>query len=367
MLYNVYCMRKRIITIIGARPQFIKAAVVARLLKDRCDEILVHTGQHYDYNMSDVFFDELSIPHPKYNLGISGGSHGSMTGKMIESIEKVLIDEKPDKVLLYGDTNSTLAAGLAAVKLHIPVYHVEAGNRFGTLDSPEEVNRIVTDHISTCLMPCTESALHFLEKEGLKEKSYLVGDPMYDAFLYFSGLVTDKHRNALIDFDGNVVLRPKEYYYLTCHRQENTDDSKKLLEVLKAMESLDCPTIYPVHPRNHNSVKKICNEYKFKNIKLIQPVGYLTSISLVNDSKKVVTDSGGLQREAFFAKKQCVTILDFVVWPETMVDCRNQLAKPEIQDILEKLSKKQVIDESYQPFGNGHAGEKIVKLLLEGN
>lgn len=355
----------KIITVVGARPQFIKAAVVSRLLRNSCEEILIHTGQHYDYNMSDVFFDELNIPQPKYNLGISGGSHGSMTGRMLESIENVLIEEKPDKVLLYGDTNSTLAAGLAAVKLHIPIYHVEAGNRFGTLDSPEEVNRIVTDHISTCLMPCTQSAFNLLEKEGLKEKSYLVGDPMYDAFLYYSNLVTEKHKNDLTSFDGKKIERPKEYYYLTCHRQENTDDSNKLIEALKAMNSLECPTIYPVHPRNQKEIREICKKYDFNNIFLIQPVGYLTSISLVCDAKKIVTDSGGLQREAFFAKKQCVTVLDFVVWPETMIGNRNQLAKPDMNGILEKLNIKQTIDNDYQPFGDGHAGEKIVKLLLE--
>ena len=214
----------KIVTVVGARPQFIKAAVGSRLLREHAEEILVHTGQHYDYNMSEVFFEELSIPTPDYNLGISGGSHGVMTGKMIGAIEKVLIDEKPDKLLVYGDTNSTMAAALAAVKLHIPVYHVEAGNRFGTLDSPEEVNRIVTDHVSSCLMPCTESAALFLEKEGLKEKTHIVGDPMHDAFLYYGSKLTETDRGAILDLEGKEVDLPDKYYYLTCHRQENTDD-----------------------------------------------------------------------------------------------------------------------------------------------
>ncbi len=357
----------KIVTVVGARPQFIKAAVVSRILREKAEEILVHTGQHYDYNMSDIFFKELDIPTPDYNLGISGGTHGAMTGKMLSSIEEVLLKEKPDKLLVYGDTNSTMAAALAAVKLHIPVYHVEAGNRFGTFESPEEVNRIVTDHVSTRLMPCTESSAAFLEKEGLFDKSTVVGDPMYDAFMYYGERIREEDKNALIDFDGNVVTRPKEFYYLTCHRQENTDTDEKLTEILKTMNELDAPTIYPVHPRNRERALRVCEKANLKNIVLLQPVGYLTSISLVNGAKKIVTDSGGLQREAFFAGKQCVTVLDFVVWPETMVDNRNQLAKPIGKDILNKLSQQQHIDLNYCPFGDGHAGEKIVNIVLEDN
>ena len=354
----------KILTVVGARPQFIKAAVVSRLLRQQAKEVLVHTGQHYDYNMSDIFFEELDIPKPDYNLGISGGSHGAMTGKMLASIEEVLLKERPDKLLVYGDTNSTLAAALAAVKLHIPVYHVEAGNRFGTLDSPEEVNRIVTDHVSACLMPCTQSAASFLAAEGLAQKSHIVGDPMYDAFLYYGARISQKERNAMVDFDGKPVTRPSEFYYLTCHRQENTDTDEKLTEILRAMNGLDAPTVYPVHPRNHERAQRICEQEGFQNILLTRPVGYLTSISLVNGAKKIVTDSGGLQREAFFAGKQCVTVLDFVVWPETMVGNRNQLADHRAEDILKKLNAVQTIDPAYRPFGDGHAGERIVDLLI---
>ena len=353
----------KIVTVVGARPQFIKAAVVSRLLRQHAQEVLVHTGQHYDYNMSDIFFEELGIPAPDYNLGISGGSHGSMTGKMLAAIEEVLIKESPDKVLLYGDTNSTMAAALAAVKLHIPVYHVEAGNRFGTLDSPEEVNRIVTDHVSECLMPCTKSAANFLEKEGIGKKAHIVGDPMYDAFIYYGSKLTEKEKTAIFDYEGNPVKIPEKYYYLTCHRQENTDTDDKLRQILIALNSLDYPTIYPVHPRNKERALRVGKD--LHRIILTQPVGYLTSVSLVNNAEKIITDSGGLQREAFFAGKQCVTILDFVVWPETMVGKRNQLAKPVADDILEKLNTTQIIDEQYQPFRDGHAGEKIVRLLLE--
>lgn len=354
----------KVLSVVGARPQFIKAAVVSRVLRKEAQEILVHTGQHYDYNMSDVFFEELDIPKPDYNLGISGGSHGTMTGKMLIALEAVMKKERPDRVLVYGDTNSTLAAALAAVKLHIPVLHVEAGNRFGTLDSPEEVNRICTDHISTVLMPCTDSSMRFLELEGLGKKGHVVGDPMYDAFLFYGGKRTVHQLSDLVDFNGNQISCPEKYYYLTCHRQENTETDEKLGGLLNAMERLEFPTIYPVHPRNRDRAIRICEEREFHNIRLVQPVGYLSSVALVKGAERIVTDSGGVQREAFFAQKPCVTILDFVVWPETMIcDC-NQLAKPN-EDILEKLSKKIVFNPDYRPFGDGHSGEKIVKLILE--
>lgn len=279
----------RIVTIIGARPQFIKAAAVSRILRKEMQEVLIHTGQHYDYNMSDIFFDELDIPKPDYNLGISGGSHGEMTGAMLSAIEKNLVQEKPDAVL----------------------------------------------------------------------------DPMYDAFTYYGDKLTDENRNNMVDFDGNAVIQPNEFYYLTCHRQENTDTDSTLLEIFKAMNSLDAPTIYPVHPRNHDRAKRLCETNNFQNIFLIQPVGYLTSIALVKDAKKVVTDSGGLQREAFFAGTQCIFIFPYVAWPETMVGNRNQLASPDKDDILSKLAVEQTIDASYQPFGDGYAGTKITEYLLK--
>ncbi|MEG1577920.1 MAG: UDP-N-acetylglucosamine 2-epimerase (non-hydrolyzing) [Oscillospiraceae bacterium] len=353
----------KIVTVVGARPQFIKAAAVSRVLRQEMQEVLVHTGQHYDYNMSDIFFNELDIPKPDYNLGISGGSHGEMTGAMLSAIEKVLLQEKPDALLLYGDTNSTLAGALAAVKLHIPVCHVEAGARLGTLSNPEEVNRICTDHVSTLLLYCTQSAEEHLKKEGLFEKSALVGDPMYDAFVYYGDRLTVEDRNHIVDFEGNAVALPAEFYYLTCHRQENTDADETLLEIFKAMNSLDAPTIYPVHPRNHDRARRLCDANHFCNIVLTQPVGYLTSIALVKDAKKVVTDSGGLQREAFFAGTQCIFIFPYVAWPETMVDGRNQLATPNAQDILSKLAVEQTVDPSYLPFGDGHAAVKIRAAL----
>ena len=358
---------KKIVTVVGARPQFIKLAVVSRVL--RCQrgfqEVLVHTGQHYDHNMSDVFFEEMDIPKPDYNLGISGGTHGQMTGQMLIEIEKVLLAEQPDMVLLFGDTNSTMAAALAAVKLHIPVCHVEAGNRFGTLDSPEEVNRRVTDHVSAIDLPCTESSLRFLEREGLGSISTVVGDPMYDAFRYYTDRLDGSELDEIVDFDGNSVTLPSEFYYMTCHRQENTDTDEKLRGIFDAMEALDAPTVYPVHPRNHQRAEQLAREGGYQKLILTQPVGYQTSISLVNHARKIVTDSGGVQREAFFAGKPCVTVLDFVVWPETMKDGCNQLAKPDKADILEKLSASVTFDPAYRPFGDGHSAEKIVEIIKE--
>lgn len=354
----------KVLTVAGARPQFIKAAVVSRELREKHREILIHTGQHYDYNMSGQFFEELDIPEPDYNLGISGGSHAEMTGRMMIGIEEVLLKEKPDWLLLYGDTNSTLAGALAGAKLHIPVCHVEAGTRTHSMTNPEEINRICTDHVSTLLLASTKSGMEEMEREGLSDRGYMVGDPMYDAFLRYSGKrKIEEIRLELLE--GGSVKVPEEYYYLTCHREENTKEDKDLTEIFKAMEELEKPTVYPVHPRNKQRALRIKHERGFQNLILAEPVGYLESICLVNHAKKIVTDSGGLQREAFFAGKKCVTILDFVVWPETMVGKRNMLSAPKAEEILKKLAEDQTIEESYQPFGDGHAAEKIVKFLEE--
>ena len=353
----------KILTIVGARPQFIKAASGSRALRKQHQEILVHTGQHHDENMSEVFFREMEIPTPDYYLGIAGGSHGEMTGRMLIEIEKVLQKEVPDAVLLYGDTNSTLAGALAAVKLHIPVIHVEAGNRLGTLDNPEEVNRICTDHCSTLLLCATEDARQKLEKENLGDRAHVIGNVMYDSFLHFAGRPwTNPH---IIGLDGKPVTVPEEFYYMTCHRQENTNTDEPLTEILAAMNSLDAPTIYAVHPRNHQRAMRVAAENGFRNVILTEPVQYSDSVQLVSRAKKVVTDSGGLQCEAFYAGVQCVLVMDYVVWPETMVDNRNQLAKPDRKDILEKLSREQHVDPSYQPFGDGHAAEKMTELITK--
>jgi UDP-N-acetylglucosamine 2-epimerase len=354
----------KVVTVVGARPQFIKAAVVSHELRKKHKEVLVHTGQHFDYNMSEQFFEELDIPKPTYNLGVSGGTHAQMTGKMMIAIEEVLMKEKPDWLLVYGDTNSTLAAALAAAKLHIKICHVEAGARTHSMTNPEELNRICTDHVSTLLLASTESGLDSMKSEGLFERGEMVGDPMYDAFIEYSESIIEPFE--LYTLNGERIDFPKEYYYLTCHREENTSD-EVLKEIFEAMQSLDFPTIYPVHPRNKKRAQEVKDRFNFTKLILTKPVGYLESIYLVNHAKKIVTDSGGLQREAFFAKKKCVTILNFVCWPETMVQDRNNLSKPIAADIINELNKEQGIDENYKPFGDGKAAKKIVEMLERNN
>ena len=354
---------KKICTVVGARPQFIKLAAVSPVLRRECREVLIHTGQHYDHNMSDVFFEEMEIPRPDYNLGVAGGSHGQMTGLMLMRTEEVLLRERPDMLLVFGDTNSTLAGALAAIKIRIPVCHVEAGNRLGTFDNPEEVNRILTDHISSLHLACTASAVEFLKREGFSATVHLTGDPMYDAFLRCSGRLDGSELQGLKELDGNAISLPADFYYMTCHRQENTDEDKKLDQIFQAMDCLDAPVIYPAHPRSRDRALRLCQAGGYSNIILAQPVGYRTSISLVSRAKKIVTDSGGLQREAFFAKRPCVTVFDWISWPETMIHHCNQLAKPDKEDILAKLSASVWFDPAYQPFGDGHSAEKIVEKI----
>lgn len=353
----------KIATVVGARPQFIKAAVVSHEIRKTNQEILIHTGQHYDYNMSDKIFEELEIPKPDYHLGIYGGTHAQMTARMMIKIEEVLQKESPDWILLYGDTNSTLAAALTAAKLHIPICHVEAGVRTGCKTNPEEINRICTDHVSSLLLACTPNSAASLEREGFSESIFLVGDPMYDAFIKYSERVKNiKFTLSGLNEGGGYNL-PQEFYYLTCHREENTNNDEALLEIFKAMQMLDAPAIYPVHPRNKERALRIMKNNSFPNLILTEPVGYLESLYMVNHAKKIVTDSGGLQREAFFAHKKCVTILDFVCWPETMIDKRNELSAPVSAEIYKKLNCQQTVDPEYQPFGDGNSSKKIVKAM----
>ncbi|MDD3213034.1 MAG: UDP-N-acetylglucosamine 2-epimerase (non-hydrolyzing) [Eubacteriales bacterium] len=351
----------RIVTVVGARPQFIKAAAMSRVLRKTHTEVLVHTGQHYDPMMSDVFFSELHIPKPDYDLGISGGTHAQMTARMLTALEEVLIKEAPDALLVYGDTNSTLAGALAAVKLHIPVLHVEAGNRLGSLENPEEVNRILTDHASTMLFACVQSAMEALARENLADRAYFVGDPMLDAFLYYRQIAVMP--TALPGLDGEAVPVPQSYHYLTCHREENTHTDEPLSEILSAMESLPHPTLYPVHPRNRAAALRLKQKLGLQNVRFLSPLGYLESVALVQNAARIVTDSGGVQREAFFAGVPCVTVFPYAVWPETMVGQCNVLAEPRKADILHKLALEPLWPKNEQPFGDGHACEKIVGLL----
>ena len=252
---------------------------------------------------------------------------------------------------------------MAAVKLRIPVCHVEAGNRLGTFDNPEEVNRILTDHISSLHLACTASGVEFLKREGFSASVHMTGDPMYDTFLHYSGRLDGSELQGMKDLDGNAISLPADFYYMTCHRQENTDEDKKLDQIFQAMDCLDAPVIYPAHPRSRDRALRLCQAGGYSNIILAQPVGYRTSISLVSRAKKIVTDSGGLQREAFFARRPCVTVFDWVSWPETMIHHCNQLAKPDKEDILAKLSVSAWFDPAYQPFGDGHSAEKIVEKI----
>lgn len=354
--------RMKVLTVVGARPQFIKAAMVSHKLRIKNKEVLVHTGQHFDYNMSEQFFKELDIPDPDYNLGISGGSHAQMTGRMMIAIEQVLQKEIPDWLLVYGDTNSTLAAALASAKLHIPVCHVEAGARVHSMTNPEEINRICTDHVSSLLLASTKSGYDEMAKEGLQGRGLLVGDPMFDAFVKYSNAI-ELSDIEIKTLNGDKTKVFGEFYYLTCHREENTNDDKDLLEILKATEMLDAPTVYPVHPRNKQRALRLQQQNHFTKVVLAEPVGYLESACLVKNAKKIVTDSGGLQREAFYAGKKCVTILNFVCWPETMVNGRNELSHPIAEEIVEKLNNPQKVDRDYMPFGDGNSAEKIVDAM----
>ena len=354
----------KICTIIGARPQFIKAAAVSRILRQSNMEVLIHTGQHYDSNMSDIFFEELSIPKPDYNLGIAGGLHGEMTGRMLIEIEKVFLAETPDFVFVYGDTNSTTAGALAAAKLDIPICHVEAGLRTRMKGNPEEINRLVTDRISSLLMCCTKLSVDELHKEGRHQGVYFTGDVMYDAQLFYGKHIKER-KELLQTLHGEKFNLPEAYYYLTCHRQENTQTDVPLFEIFTAMQQLDAPVIYPVHPRNQKRALRLLSTHDFSNIHLTKPVGYLTSLHMCKDAKTIITDSGGLQREAYFYKKPCITIFPVPAWVETMKGNYNQISPAKADDILKKIGVKPQEAEWEEQFGDGHAAEKIVALVEE--
>lgn len=354
----------KVLTVVGARPQFIKAAMVSRelALHEEVEEVLVHTGQHFDRNMSEVFFEELGIPSPKVNLGIAGGTHAQMTGRMMVALENAIVEEAPDCVLLYGDTNSTLAGALAAAKLHIPVCHVEAGTRTRSMTNPEEINRVCADHVSSLCLACTEDNLRNLESEGLGERSKWVGDPMLDAFRVFGALAREPQLELL---EGGISKAPSKYCYLTCHREENTGNVETFEAVLSAASEIGLPVVFPVHPRNARTVLESNLARKYSGIQFVKPVGYLESIYLVSHASTVITDSGGLQREAFFSGVKCTTVLDFEVWPETMMGNRNVLAKPTKESIAAAARMPQSIDPSYQPFGDGAASRRIADAIID--
>ncbi len=354
----------KILSIIGARPQFIKASVVSRRIQEAIgiQEIMLHTGQHFDANMSDIFFNQLNIPRPDIQLDIHGGNHGAMTGRMLVEIEKAIIEYKPDRVLVYGDTNSTLAGALAAVKQHVPVAHIEAGLRSFNVKMPEEINRILTDQVSDLLFCPTDTAVKNLEGEGFLQKPVRVlqvGDVMQDAALLFSEKATAP---KMINSATGFILA-------TLHRAENTDDPERLASIVNALNLLHselAPVVLPLHPRTRKLVAAQGLELK---VHLIDPVGYFEMIWLLNHCDLVLTDSGGVQKEAFFFGKACVTMRDQTEWVELIDAGANQLVGADTQDILSAASShlgRQVQDIN-KLYGGGEAAERIVDVLVKAN
>lgn len=360
----------KIVTVVGARPQFVKAAAVSRVIREQHTEILVHTGQHYDNNMSDVFFEELHIPKPDVNLGVGSGTHARQTAEMMVGIEDVLLRENPDYLMVYGDTNSTLAGAIAASKLHIPIIHVEAGLRSYNMKMPEEQNRILTDRISTLLLCPTDVAVENLKKEAITKGVYNVGDVMCDAVLYYSRLLDEKPVEYYFSHLEGIygAVEPVENWYLaTVHRAENTDSAEKVGEVLAAFERLDAPVIFPVHPRTKGLVSELRGKVGYKNIMFVQPMGYLDMLYFVKHAKKAVTDSGGLQKETYILDTPCVTVRDQTEWVETLIGNHNVLAKPDADDIVKKVMETKIdVGNKKNYYGTGHAAKQICELIGEG-
>jgi len=357
----------KIVTVVGARPQFIKAAAVSRVIRQeyarQVTEVLVHTGQHYDDNMSKVFFEELGIPEPKYNLGISGGSHGAMTGRMLEAIESVLVSEKPDWMLIYGDTNSTLAGALAAVKLHIPVAHVEAGLRSYNMLMPEEINRILADRVSSLLFCPTQAAVRNLESEGLHKGVHNVGDVMYDVALYYR-----EHAGRQSGILKSLGVRQGEFALATCHRAENTDVPERLEQVLSALGELaaDMPVVLPLHPRTRKLVDEYGLAKHLSPLTLTAPLPFLDMVALEQAATLVLTDSGGVQKEAFFYGVPCLTMRDETEWVETVETGWNRLVGADRKAILAAAREVHRPSERSMLYGDGNASRQIVAKLLQG-
>lgn len=347
----------KIVTVLGARPQFIKAAAVSKKIREKHNEIIIHTGQHYDSNMSEIFFSELNIPKPDYNLQVGSGGHGFQTGNMLIQIEEILKNENPELTLVYGDTNSTLAGALASSKMLIPVAHVEAGLRSFNKNMPEEQNRILTDHLSKYLFVPTRSSEKNLGLEGISSGVYNVGDVMYDAILHFGELakVKSKVQEELGVYDNDYILA-------TIHRAENTNDINRLTNIVNALNECNRKIVLPLHPRT----KKYINDYGLRindNIVLIEPVGYLDMISLEVHSNRIVTDSGGVQKEAYFMNKPCITLRDETEWVETVENGWNVLAGTNRTKILDSILNFHPLQKQNKVFGNGNAAELISAIL----
>jgi UDP-GlcNAc3NAcA epimerase len=353
----------KILTIVGARPQFVKAAALSRALKKLgVEEVLVHTGQHFDENMAEIFFRQMEIPQPKYNLGINSLSHGAMTGRMLEEIEKVLISEKPSAVVVFGDTNSTLAGALAASKLHIPVAHIEAGLRSFNMKMPEEINRILTDRVSNFLFCPTEVAIKNLHHEGFDNFDINIinsGDVMYDVALYYSQFSGE--RSTIIN---DLGLNKTPFLLTTLHRQENTDDLHRLNSIISALNILsqDYRIVLPIHPRTRKILQNQNIKLKFEQI---DPVGYFDMIEILKHCEMVITDSGGVQKEAFFFEKHCLVTRDETEWTE-LVDLKyNFMVGAETDKIVNTVSEVVNATAKFdvKPYGKGNSAEKIALVL----
>lgn len=354
----------KIITIVGARPQFIKAAVVSRIFlkMENIEEVIIHTGQHFDSNMSDIFFEEMSIPKPAYNLNINSLGHGAMTGQMIVKIEEILLKEKPEWVLVYGDTNSTLAAAIATKKLHIKIAHVEAGLRMYDMNNPEEINRIVTDRLSNILFCPSDVAIQNLMKEGFENIDCQMvnsGDVMFDAALYYKNIA----KKPISD------LIPKIFTLCTIHRAENTDDIEKLKSIFNALEKISeiCPVVLPIHPRTKGKLISINYNFKNSNICFIDPVGYLEMVWLLENCELVFTDSGGVQKEAYFFNKYCVIFNNMTPWLELNEGGFNKLVSFHTNEIVAAFNyyiNKPKVGFGNHIYGDGNAGEIIAKKIL---
>ena len=351
----------KILTVLGARPQFIKAGSVSREISKHSDieEVIVHTGQHYDVNMSDIFFDEMKIPKPNYFLGIGGKSHGAMTGQMIEKIEEVVLKENPDWLMVYGDTNSTLAGAIVASKLHIKLAHIEAGLRSFNMKMPEEVNRILTDRVSNILLCPTDTAIENLKKEGYDGLECSVvksGDVMQDGAIFYKNLAL----KPLDDIDEGYLL-------CTVHRAENTDDEKRLREIFEALNEIakEKQIILPLHPRTKKTIEAL--EINTEKLTIIEPVGYLEMVWLIDNCSLVMTDSGGLQKEAYFFEKPCITLRDETEWVELIENGFNLLVGADKEKIVNAYhsNNKFIKNGSLDLYGSGKASQKIIKSLLE--
>jgi UDP-N-acetylglucosamine 2-epimerase len=356
------------ITIVGARPQFIKAAPVSRVLRQAGNtEVLVHTGQHYDYAMSQIFFEELGIPEPDVNLEVGSGLHGRQTGQMLDRLEEVLLDHRPDCVLVYGDTNSTIAGALAAVKLHIPVAHVEAGLRSFNRDMPEEHNRVLTDHCADVLFCPTRTAIDHLRREGVTRGVHLVGDTMYDAVLQFAEVA--RRRSTVL---ARLGLEPKGYLLATVHRPYNTDVPENLEAILLALLELREPVVFPVHPRTRQKIASLGGELDIGaegrgGLRLVGPVGYLDMLALEQNARLILTDSGGMQKEAYFFSVPCVTLRPETEWVETVEAGWNILVGADKERIADAVAERDWPRGAPPPvFGDGQAAGRIVAELVRG-